>query len=278
MNTWKKKFSKLFEIEKPVIGMVHLEPLPGSPGFDADGGMELIIEKALADAGALVKGGIDGIQIENQWDRPFLKPEKIGMETVASATAACTRIKMEYNIPAGVNIHLNGVNQSIAIAQASGCNWIRAFELANAYISNAGLVEAAGPDALRYRKQIDAEDILILGDFHVKHGSHQITTDRSLEEQAEDVETALADGLIITGLKSGSPPSVEDVKRIKGCVSIPLFIGSGFSYENAEILLPFLDGIIVGSALKKNGIIENSVDQERVSRFMSHIRELREKL
>jgi len=112
------------------------------------------------------------------------------------------------------------------------------------------------------------------GDFHVKHGSHQITSDRSLEEQAEDVETAKADGIIITGLKTGTPPSIDDIAKIKDVVNIPLLIGSGFSYENADTLLPALDGAIMGSSLKVDGKLANPVDPERVKRFMDKIRKI----
>ena len=255
--------------------MVHLKPLPGSPDYDVTAGMDYIVEKAIEDTRNLVSGGVDGIQIENQWDRPFQKPEQIGMETVAAVSAAVVQVKRESAVPLGVNIHLNGVCHSIAVALAAGCDWIRAFELANAYISSAGFIEAAGPEALRFRKMIGAEEVMIFGDFHVKHGSHEITSDRSLEEQAEDVETAKADGIIITGLKTGNAPSLADIGRIRNVVQIPLLIGSGFSAENAGELLPALDGAIVGSSLKVDGKLENPIDLERVKIFMDRIRAIR---
>lgn len=69
---WKKKLDEvrmkslreIFEVDKPVIGMVHLLPLPGSPGYDYYG-MDAIIEKALADVKALEEGGVNGLIVEN---------------------------------------------------------------------------------------------------------------------------------------------------------------------------------------------------------------------
>jgi len=274
MKPENRNFNDIFNSKKPIIGMVHLKPLPGSPEYDGRGGMKKIITHAVEEARRLEDGGIDGIQIENQFDRPFLKAQYIGIETVAAVTAAAAAIQAAVDLPMGINIHLNGVQQAIAIAQAVGADWIRAFELANAYVSNSGIVEAAGPEALRYRASLYAEEVMILGDFHVKHGSHQIIADRSLTEQAEDVEDSGADALIITGTKTGSAPAREDVDQIRKAVSIPILIGSGLSYENAGLLIPVIDGAIVGSSFKTDGKIENNIDPRRVREFMEKVRQL----
>ena len=263
----------VFATTKPIIGMVHLPPLPGSPRYDAERGMTYIVDRALADTAALVDGGIDGVQVENQFDRPFLKPQDIGPETVAAITAAVTRIRASFQIPLGVNVHLNGVRQAIAIAVAAGCQWVRAFELANAYVSNAGMLEAVGPDAMRFRAFLRSErSVMVFGDFHVKHGSHAITADRSLEEQAEDVETALADAVIVTGVSTGTAPTLADIERIRKVVRIPVLIGSGLSAANLAELLPQIDGAIVGTSFKVDGRLENPIDVERVRRFMEKVR------
>jgi len=270
----KQNFIEKFTSSKPIIGMVHLKPLPGSPEYDGAGGMKKIIDHAVEEAKRLRDGGIDGIQIENQFDRPFLKARDIGMETVAAVTAAAGAVKAAVDLPLGINIHLNGVNQAIAIAHAVGAEWIRAFELANAYVSNSGIVEAAGPEALRFRAALHAEQVMICGDFHVKHGSHQLIADRSLQEQASDVEESGGDALIITGTKTGSAPDRGDVEMIRSIVAIPILIGSGLSYENAEQLIPVIDGAIVGSSFKIDGRLENDTDPARVRKFMDRVRQL----
>ena len=102
-------FLKLFNTAKPVIGMVHLKALPGTPGYDEKKGMEWIIEHAVLEAKRLEAGGIDGIQIENQFDKPFCKPEDTGYEIVAAITAASMAVKKAVSVPFGINVHLNGV-------------------------------------------------------------------------------------------------------------------------------------------------------------------------
>jgi membrane complex biogenesis BtpA family protein len=271
-----ERFADVFGTSKPIIGMVHLKPLPGAPRYDSGTGMGRIIETALEDAEALVSGGIDALQVENQWDRPFQKSEDVGFETVAAIAAVIERLKSRFEIPMGVTVHLNAVRQAVAIAVATGCRWVRAFEMANAYISNAGIVEAAGPAATRYRSFLRADDdVMIFGDFHVKHGSHQILSDRSLFEQAEDVVTALGDAVIVTGLKTGRPPDKDDIADIGKAVSVPVLIGSGLSYENLDQLLPLSDGAIVGSSFKVDGVLANPVDKKRVRKFMDKAKRIR---
>ena len=275
MENNRNGFLELFGTSKPIIGMVHLRALPGSPCYDENSGMKGIIDHAVDEAGRLVEGGVDAIQIENQFDRPFLKPGDIGFETVSAMAAVITRLRALYNLPMGVNIHLNGVIQAVAVAHAAGCLWVRAFEPANAYISNSGYIEAAGPEALRYRDRIKAGNVRVFGDFHVKHGSHQITADRSLEEQAEDVETSLCDALILTGLKTGLAPDAEDLRRIRRAVHIPILIGSGLAEDNLSELLPLSDGAIVGSFFKQDRDLSKPVLVARVREFMEKVRSLR---
>lgn len=269
-----EEFKQLFNTEKPVIGMVHLKPLPGTPFYG--GSLQEIIDFACTEAETLQKGGIDGIQIENQFDRPYHKPEDIGYETVAYMTAITTIIAQTASVPYGVHVMMNGIEQAIAVAHSTKANWIRVYELANAYISNSGYVEAAGPKALRYRKMLGANDIMLLGDFHVKHGSHFIVNDRSIEELAHDVQTCGGDALVLTGVSTGKPPEIEDVKLIKSISSLPLFIGSGFSVENAEDFLPYIDGLIIGSSLKVDSILENRTDLNRVKSLMDIVRKNRD--
>ncbi len=266
-----RMFEKLFRGRKPVIGMVHLRALPGSPA-NKDCFQE-ILEGALSDADALYEGGVDGIQIENQFDKPFLKQEQIGPETVAYLTAAGCAVKQRYpDFPLGINIHMNGGIQALAAAAACGADWIRVFNLANGYISNSGYIDALGPSLLRYRESIHAKHIMIFGDFQVKHGSHAITADRSIEEKAQDIEVSMADAAIITGDATGRAPSAESIELVKNKISIPLLIGSGLNAENAGELWAKVDGAVIGSGFKKGADLRAPVDKELVRKFMDTVR------
>ena len=269
-----KRFREIFHTERPIIGMVHLLPLPGSPRYEP-GGMKKVFERAEEESLILEEAGVDALQIENTWDLPYSKPDRIGPETIAGIAAVAGIIIRKVKIPVGINCHINGVCQALAVAEAVGAEWVRAFELANAYISNSGVIEAAGPEALRYRAHLRGEGIMIFGDFHVKHGSHYILSDRLLEEQARDVENYGGDAVIVTGLKTGSAPTTEDINRIQQAVTVPVLIGSGLSSTNLDDLFPLSDGAIVGSSFKEDGKWQNPIDFKRVSEFMQKIRSMR---
>ncbi|HDM69952.1 MAG TPA: BtpA/SgcQ family protein [Thermotogales bacterium] len=262
--------------KKPfVIGMVHCRPLPGSEKYEK-GSFRNVIKKAIEEAKMLEENGVDGIQIENMWDRPYRKGKEIGYETVASLAVVASEVRHAVDIPIGINCHLNGGLQALAVAVAVEARWIRVFAWVNAYISNAGFIEGIASEVLRYRKILLADDqVKILADIRVKHGSHFIVNDRSLVEHAKDAEEYHADAIIVTGSETGSAPKPEEVKQVKEAVSIPVFIGSGLTSENVYQFLPHIDGCIVGSYFKHDGKWYNEMDPSRIRKFMKIIDEYR---
>jgi membrane complex biogenesis BtpA family protein len=237
--------------------------------------MEDIIDTAVGEARILEQGGVDGLQVENMWDHPYHRGEEIGHETTASIAVCAYAVINAVNIPVGINCHLNGTIQALAAAVAAGAQWIRVFELANTYISNAGIIEASGPRGLRYRRFIGAEHVRILGDVLVKHGSHFITSDRSIDEQAHDVETFKGDAVIVTGGATGKEPSIEDIHAVRTAVTIPVIVGSGINLENVGQYLPVIDGAIIGSQFKEEGRWQNPVSLERTRAFMDKVNSIR---
>jgi membrane complex biogenesis BtpA family protein len=259
------QFSKIFKDKKPIIGMVHIPPLPGAPLFNPPMTWDEIIKFTLLDAQALIEGGVDGIQIENQFDIPYNLSKNIGAETTAFMTAITCNIRFIYpEFPLGIHILLNGCIQALSVAKAAHADWIRAYNVANAYISNSGYIGASGPALMRFRNTINANNVMIFGDFQVKHGSHAITADRSIEDKAHDIETSLCDAAIVTGNATGSPPDISTLKKIREKISIPMLIGSGLSQKNIRKILPFADGAIVGTSLKKDGVISEHIDIQSV--------------
>ena len=80
-----------FGSRKPVIGMVHFRPLPGSPHYEAEGGVDAIVEAAAADIDKLQAGGIDALMFGNEGDRPYLL--KATPESLAAMAAAVSALK-----------------------------------------------------------------------------------------------------------------------------------------------------------------------------------------
>lgn len=268
--------NEIFSKPKPIIGMVHLRPLPGSPAYDPTRmSFERVTEIAVEEALILESGGVDGVQIENIWDYPYLKGEEIGPETAAALAVAAERVRKAVGIPVGINCHLNGGFAALAAAASAGAKWIRVFEWVNAYVSHAGLIEGIGGKLARYRANLRAEEVKFFCDVNVKHGSHFIISDRSISEQAHDAEAEGAEVLIVTGFETGKAPSADRVREFKKSVGLPVVLGSGTTAENAEQLLQVADGAIVGSYFKHDNDWRQEVEKERVMRFMSAVGRVR---
>jgi uncharacterized protein len=265
----------LFARRKPIIGVIHLRPLPGAPRYDG-GPPKDIYAAAVADARALAEGGVDGIMVENASDMPFARPEDIGPETVAALTAACMEIRNAVTLPIGITCVANGVIPALGIAKAVGALWVRANQWVNAYVANEGLMDGPAPRAMRYRAAIGARDVRIFADVHVKFGAHAITADRTTADQATDAEWFDADVLIATGIRTGSPTTPQEVAEVRAGTNLPIVVGSGLDAAQVPNLLAVADGAIVGQWLKQDGLWWNPVDPKRVERLMRAVAALRD--
>ncbi|MCG8514400.1 MAG: BtpA/SgcQ family protein [Halanaerobiales bacterium] len=271
------KLDALFGKKKIIIGVIHALPTLGSPHYKGDSPEE-IYHFAVSEAKAYADGGVDGIIVENGWDIPFSKPDDISIETVATMAVMTDRVCQAVDIPVGVNILANGVMQSLATAKVSQASFVRSNQWANAYVANEGLIEGAAAKALRYRTKIKAEEVMIMADVHVKHGSHSIVADRSVPEQTRDVEWFAADVLIATGNRTGHPTPLAEVETIKNATTLPVVVGSGLNIDNVAELLSVADGAIVASSLKKDGVWWKPVELEQVKKLMDKVYKIREKI
>lgn len=264
----------IFGVKKAIIGMVHSLPMPGSPMFKKYT-LEQVYQFGIDEALRLKEGGVDGIMLENAWDLPFIKPEEIGSETVGAMSVLGWEIRKATGLPLGINILANGAMASMATAKACGAQFIRVNQWANAYVANEGFMEGKSGMVMRYRSWLEAEDIKILADVHVKHGAHAIMADRSLAEQARDAEFFDADILIATGQRTGDATPLSEIKGIKEAVTLPVLIGSGLTVENCREIMVLADGAIVGSSIKERGVWWEKISIERLKKLMEVVREIR---
>ncbi|WP_235971412.1 BtpA/SgcQ family protein [Palleronia pontilimi] len=264
----------IFKTERAVIGVVHCPAFPGSPRHDGRS-FDQILDAALFDAETYAAAGIDGLIVENHGDIPFLRPDDLGPETTAFMTAATRRVIEATGLPTGINILANAPLPAFAVAAASGAQFIRVNQWANAYVANEGLLDGDAARALRYRKTIAAEGVAVFADSHVKHGAHAITADRSIEELTRDLEFFDAEVVIATGQRTGDAATNEELETIVGATGLPVIVGSGVTVENAERILSRARGVIIGSSLKEDGVWWNPVDGDRARRFMDTARALR---
>ena len=256
---------RLFNAKKPLIGMVHLGPLPGSPLYNGEWGKTL--KKAVTDAKTISEGGMQGCIIENYNDMPYY-PRDVPPVTVSAMTEAGRLIKDEVNIPIGINVLRNDAVASLAIAYAIGAKFIRINVFVGARLTDQGIIEGSAWKIQREKKQY-MQDLSILADVGVKHSTPIGTSE--IENEAMDADNrGFADGLIISGDETGKSASLEDINKIKKAApKKPIYVGSGLNGENAKELLKVADGAIVGTSIKKGGITHNPVSLQRVLDIVS---------
>lgn len=257
---------KLLGAARPVIGVIHLLPLPGSPRYE--GPLVRVIEAARADAAALVDAGVDALLVENFGDVPFF-PDAVPAMTVAAMTRVVSELRL--TLPFGVNVLRNDAAAALSISHATGGRFIRVNVHAGAVAADQGLLEGRAHEVLRLRASLGAE-VAIFADLRVKHASP--IGSRSIGEEARDTtERALADGIIVSGMRTGSPPQVDDLAAVRTAVPRGfILVGSGATVENLPDLLRHADGAIVGTALKRDGLVEAPVDRERAALFVDAFR------
>ncbi|XP_041837231.1 uncharacterized protein F13E9.13, mitochondrial [Melanotaenia boesemani] len=267
------KFLDLFgRLKSVVIGMIHVKALPGTPLGCLK--MSQIAEEACCEAAVYRDAGVDGLIIENMHDVPY--SFCVGPEVCACMTAVCTAVRgVCPSLPLGVQILASANQQALAVALASGLNFIRAEGFVFSHVADEGLLNACAGDLLRYRKHIGADHVQIFTDIKKKHSSHALTSDVTIEETARAAEFFLSDGLIITGVATGEQADPHELRVVSETVKIPVLIGSGVTYDNVERYLS-ANGMIIGSHFKFGGHWANTVDPDRVRRFMEKIEKLRE--
>ena len=256
-------------VSRTLIGMVHLGPLPGSPRWQ--GSMTQVIDRALADAHALVAGGIDALLVENFGDAPFA-PARAEASTVAALSVVASAVHAALPAtPLGVNVLRNDARSALAVACATGAAFIRANVHAGAVVADQGLLQGDAYATLRERRLLGAE-VAIFADVQTKHAAPLAPVE--VEQEARDlVQRALADALIVTGRATGQAAALADVKRVRDAVrETPVLVGSGVTAESVAELLSVADGVIVGTWLKREGHVGNPVDPARVRQLVDAAR------
>jgi uncharacterized protein len=257
--------TQIFKTANPVIGVVHLLPLPTSPRWQGD--LRAVIARAEQEATALAAGGAHGLVVENFFDAPFPK-SRVDPAVVSAMTLVVQRLQQLVTLPIGLNVLRNDARSALAIATCTAASFIRVNVLTGVMATDQGLIEGEAHDLLRYRRELGST-VKILADVLVKHASPLGTP--NLSTVVEDtIHRGLADGVILSGWATGRPPSLEDMKLARAAAGdTPVLIGSGANIDNISELIRYADGVIVSSSLKRKGQIEQPVDPIRVREFVT---------
>ena len=253
-----------FDADAPVVGMVHLPPLPGAPRFDGD--RTAIRDRIHADARALEAGGIDAIMVENFGDAPFY-PEDVPKHVVADMAAYGTELVDAVSVPVGINVLRNDADAALSVAAAVGADFVRVNAHVGATVTDQGLLQGKAHETMRLRDRLDA-DVAVLADVGVKHAAP--LAERPIREEIGDaVERGLADGIVVSGAGTGDPTDRTVLEAARDAIEstvpgTPLFVGSGVTRSTVAETLSVADGVVVGTDLKEDGETTNPVDADRV--------------
>jgi membrane complex biogenesis BtpA family protein len=260
---------QLFKTRTPVIGVVHLLPLPTSPRWG--GNLNSVIDRAEQEATALASGGVDGIMVENFFDAPFTK-NQVDPAVVSAMTVAVQKIQNLVTIPIGINVLRNDAQSALAIASCVKAQFIRVNVLNGVMATDQGLIEGEAHHLLRYRRELGS-DVKIMADVLVKHARPLGAVNLTNAVQ-DTIERGLADAVILSGWATGNPPTQEDLELATSAAKgTPVLIGSGASWENIAKLMQAADGVIVSSSLKRHGRRELPIDPNRVHQFIEAARQ-----
>ena len=264
MSNW---MQDLFHVEKPIIAMCHLQPLPGDPYYDADGGMEKVMAAAKADLLALQEGGVDGIMFSNEFSLPYLT--KVEPVTIAAMARVIGELKPLITVPYGVNCLWDPI-ASIDLAVAV----IREI-ISGVYASDFGLWNTNVGKTVRHKMAVGAKDLKLL--FNIVPEAARYLADRDIKDIARSTEfNNRPDALCVSGLTAGSETDTQILGQVKASVKhTPILCNTGCNVNNITRQLSVADGAVCATTFKYDGVFENAVDVKRVKEFMDKVKEYR---
>lgn len=263
---------RIFGDDKPVIAMVHIPALPGTPRYDASGGMDALVESARKDISALQEAGVDAIMFGNENDRPYQLD--VDVASTAGMAYVIGRLQGEIRVPFGVDVLWDPLS-TVGLAAATGARFAREI-FTGAYGSDMGLWQRSAADALRYRRQVARDDLFLL--FNVTAEFASPLDARSVAQRAKSVVfSSLADAILVSGPMTGQAAPLEHLESVRQEVQdVPVLANTGVKHENVADILKLSDGCVVGTSLKVDGNTWNPVDRERAVEFMRIARKVRQ--
>lgn len=265
------RFQTLFSTRKPVIGMVHIGALPGSPLHDAKAGLEGLVTAARSDLAALQDAGFDAVMFGNENDRPY----EFDVDTASTATMAFVigQLCREISVPFGVNVLWDPMS-TVALAAATGASFCREI-FTGTYASDMGLWTPDAGKAMRYRDRLGRSDLAML--YNVSAEFADSLDRRSLPDRARSaVFSSIPDAVLVSGAITGEAARMEDLEAVKAVLpDVPVMANTGVKHDTVADVLKIADGCIVGSALKVDGDTWKAIDPERARDFMDRVRKAR---
>lgn len=251
---------------KIIIGALHFPPLLGYIDFP---GFKVCIKNAIEDLKAFEKGGVDGIIFENNYDIPH----KCFVEksTLDSMLSLGREIKKRTRLPLGVNVLWNDFYSSLTIAKKLKLQFIRVPVFVDKVKTDCGIITGQAKKLIAFRKSINAENVAILTDIHVKHSI--LLSQKDIVISAKRAIRNHSDAIIITGKWTGEKPDIEELKTIRKHIpDFPVFIGSGTDKDNIGELSQYANGFIVSTSLKKGKAKKGEINVKNFTQRIDRVK------
>ncbi len=259
--------NRTFQTEKPIVAMVHLQ---------YRGNLDKLVGETLRDVERLERGGVDGLLFEN-WGGDY-SDRHVSQKTREYIGAVMREAAKTTKLPYGINVLPLDYEANFDIAKKTGARFVQIdtfVDRVRTDYENEFILQIEPQEVIDYRRRLGLDDVALFTNVQTKHYT-TIPQNKKLETSAIQAVQNGADALVVTGERTGKKTPKEKIVRVKRVSGeVPIFIGSGFDITNAEELLPYADGVIVGTSLKYDGITENPVDEARVKQLMEVVYRLR---
>lgn len=262
------RFAHIFSHPKPLIAMVHVPPLPGTPLYDARAGVGGLVASVQHDLEVLLEAGFDGFLFCNEGDRPY--ELRAGPESAAVMTRVVTECAPR-DRPFGVDF-LWDARCALAVAVATGAGFMREV-LTGTWESDMGLWQGEAAHVLRERRRLHSEDLAVMMNITPEFAS-PIGRRRPADAAHSAAVSSLADAILVSGPMAGAEPGRAVLEEVRSSVpsEIPVLLNTGARAATIADYLRIADGCIVGSDLKVDGYTWNPVERERAMRFVDAAR------
>lgn len=264
----------MFGVDKPVIAMLHLDPLPGDPRYNHTDSMKEVVEKAKKDLHALQNGGVDGVLISNEFSFPYQR--KMSFITPAAMARVIGELMDDIKIPFGVDCISDGL-ATIELAAAVNADFVRG-TFSGVYVGDGGFYNNDFSMILRRKKELHLDNLRML--YFLNPESDMNLDIRRLPDIAKSLEfKAKPDGYCVSANAAGAEVDSDLIHSIKKVVNhVVVFTNTGVNYDTVIDKLNNSDGAVVGTTFKKDGVFENPVDEDRVRKLMEKVNNYRKSL
>lgn len=268
----------MFKVKKPIIAMLHLDPLPGDPRYGrSEMSVAKVVEHAKQDLYALQEGGVDGIIISNEFSLPYQRH----MDFVTPATMAYVvgRLRCDISVPFGVDAISDGL-ACIELAAACEADFVRG-TFSGVYVGDGGLYNNDFSMLMRRRAELHLDHLRML--YFINPESDSNLDPRTTADIASStIFKVHPDGLCISASAAGSEVDSHLIASVKAKnPEVAVIVNTGCNPATIKEKLTVSDAAVVGTYFKIDGKLEDKelnnvrVDKCRVQKFMQVVKDAR---